>query len=56
MILSAVVLVVVDISDFDGSLPRSALQAVLPRDADTGGLRTPNDTDLVIAVNKVATL
>lgn len=51
--LRAVVLVVVDISDFDGSLPRTALQALLPRDIETGGLRTPQDTDLVIAVNKV---
>lgn len=49
----AVVLAVVDVADFDGSMPRAALKALLPRDYETGGLRTPRDVDLVIAVNKV---
>eukprot|EP00873_Tetraselmis_striata_P015974 jgi/Tetstr1/436238/TSEL_025082.t1 len=49
----SVVLAVVDVADFDGSLPRAALKALLPRDHETGGLRTPSDVDLVIAVNKV---
>jgi hypothetical protein len=50
----AVVLAVVDVADFDGSLPRAALKALLPRDTETGGLKTPRDVDLVIAVNKVS--
>jgi len=49
----SVILAVVDISDFDGSLPRAALRSLLPKDAETGGLKTPRDTDLVIAINKI---
>lgn len=51
----AVVLCVVDVSDFDGSLPRLALQTLLPRGT---GDQLPQDFGfkLMIAVNKFDTL
>ena len=49
----AVVLVVVDLADFDGSLPRVAIRSLL-QSSDTKNLSnsTPSDFKLVIAANK----
>ena len=51
----AVVLVVVDLADFDGSLPRAAVRSLLPadaRDAADVSQRVPSGFRLVIAANK----
>ena len=50
----SVVLMVVDLGDFDGSLPRAAIKSLLPpgfRGADEGN-RTPSTFRLVVAANK----
>ena len=47
-----VVAVVVDVADFDGSLPRWALQQLLPRDAEGRACTTPG-VRLVVLANKV---
>ena len=49
----AVVLIVVDLADFDGSLPRLAIRSLL-QSSDTANLSnaTPSDFKLVIAANK----
>jgi ribosome biogenesis GTPase A len=50
----AIVLMVVDLGDFDGSLPRAAIKSLLPagyRGADEGN-RLPSTFRLVVAANK----
>ncbi|KAK9814077.1 hypothetical protein WJX72_000361 [[Myrmecia] bisecta] len=49
----AVILCVIDIADFDGSLPRSALRSLLPAThLEDGGVSVPAGYRLVLAVNK----
>ena len=53
-----IVLVVVDVADFDGSLPRAELRAMLPPLEEGGGTSSSSTApvSLVLAVNKADTL